>query len=151
MACPAIYENAHSSALSTEQAIAAMRLMTDAQSPQRVTRQSTTATALAIWLNEVATNAPEVGQSYDGCPGGVLKKVWHAALQGLDGVTGDGFNPLAGSAVGDEKHIKKPQMNGGPACFGILTTKKEYATWLPHKLNLMVVSHLKSLVDRNQS
>ncbi|KAK9899917.1 PLP-dependent transferase [Cystobasidium minutum MCA 4210] len=104
----------------------------------RVTRQSATATAFATWLNEVATNAPDAGQSYDGCPGGILKTVWHAALQGLDGVTGDGFNPLAGSAVGDEKHIKKPQMTGGPACFGILTTKKEYATWLPHKLNLMV-------------
>lgn len=107
---------------------------------QRVTRQSTTATAFATWLNEVATNAPEAGQSYDGCPGGVLKTVWHAALQGLDGATGDGFNPLAGSAVGDEKSIKRPQMTGGPACFGILTTKKEYATWLPHKLKLMVVS-----------
>lgn len=106
---------------------------------QRVTRQSTTATALATWLNEIANNAPDAGQSYDGCPGGVLKTVWHAALQGLDGATGDGFNPLAGSAVGDEKTIKKPQMHGGPACFGILTTKKEYATWLPHKLKLMVV------------
>lgn len=109
---------------------------------QRVARQSATATALATWLNEIATNASEAGQSYDGCPGGVLKTVWHAALQGLDGVTGDGFNPLAGSAVGNEKTVKKPQMTGGPACFGILTTKKEYATWLPHKLKLMVVSHM---------
>lgn len=71
-----------------------------------------------------------------------MKTVWHAALQGLDGATGDGFNPLAGSAVGDDKTIKKAQMNGGPACFGILTTQKEYATWLPHKLKLMVVSML---------
>lgn len=105
-----------------------------------MTRQSTTATALATWLHQVATNAPEEGQSYDGCPGGILKHVWHAALQGLDGATGEGFNPLAGSAVGAEKSIKKPQMTGGPACFSILLQKKEQAAWLPHKLRLMVVS-----------
>lgn len=39
-------------------------------------------------------------------------------------------------------------MTGGPACFGILTTKKEYATWLPHKLNLMVVRFATLLAIR---
>ena len=102
-------------------------------------RQSSTGTALAIWLNQVATNAPNAGESYDGCPGGVIKKVWHAALQGLDGTTGDGFNPLGGSATGDQAHVQKAQMMGGPACFAFLTSKKEQAKWLPNYMNLMVV------------
>lgn len=86
-----------------------------------------------------------VGESYDGCPGGVIKKVWHAALQGLDGATGDGFNPLGGSATGDQAHVQKAQMTGGPACFAFLTSEKEQAKWLPNYMNLMVVSDWTSL------
>lgn len=108
--------------------------------PLRVQRQSATATALAVWLNQVATEAPNLGDTFDKCPGGVLKRVWHAALQGMDGTTGDGFNPLGGSATGDASHQKKPQMSGGPACFSILTSEHRQAKYLPHLLKLMVVS-----------
>ena len=108
--------------------------------PLRVQRQSSTATALAVWLNQVATEAPNLGDTFDKCAGGVLKKVWHPVLQGMDGTTGDGFNPLGGSATGDAGHQKKPQMTGGPACFSILTSEHRQAKYLPHLLKLMVVS-----------
>lgn len=106
---------------------------------QRVARQSATATAFALWLEQVLVNAPDVGSSYDGCPGGVLKKVWHAALQGSDGAEGQGFSPLGGGATGDEATKKRAQMQGGPACFGILLHKESHARWLPHEMKLMVV------------
>ena len=61
----------------------------------RVPRQSESATILAGWLNQVA-QTPE-GQSFDGVPGGMIKKVWHSSLQGIDS---RGFDP-------------KKQMEGG--------------------------------------
>lgn len=103
-------------------------------------RQSATATALAVWLNQVATNAPDLGSSYDGCLGGVLKAVTHAVFQGTDGAGGGRFNPLGGSPVGSDEKAKAPQMTSGPACFSIVMTKQEYAAHLPHEMKLMVVS-----------
>ncbi|CAD6575661.1 MAG: hypothetical protein CYPHOPRED_005760 [Cyphobasidiales sp. Tagirdzhanova-0007] len=109
----------------------------------RVPRQSSTATALALWLNTIATQAAKAHTSQDGCPGGVLKRVWHAALQGEE----NGFYPLACETSG-----KKAQMSGGPACFSILTSKKEYADWLPHMMNLMVpatsLGGVESLIEQ---
>ncbi|KAF8631531.1 hypothetical protein AX15_002289 [Amanita polypyramis BW_CC] len=69
----------------------------------RVPRQSATASALASWLNQIA-NTPS-GQSYDGVPGGMISKVWHTSLQGVDE---RGFEP-------------SKQMEGGwSATFAIL-------------------------------
>jgi cystathionine gamma-synthase len=48
----------------------------------RVARQSENATILAQWLEQVA-KTPK-GQTFDGVPGGVVVKVWHASLQGKD-------------------------------------------------------------------
>ena len=61
----------------------------------RVARQSETATALVQWLQAIASTP--VGQNYDGVPGGILIKVWHSSLQGIDA---RGFDP-------------KTQMEGG--------------------------------------
>merc|ERR1712093_93460 len=118
----------------------------------RVMRQSTTATALAVWLNQVATNASDAGSSYDGCPGGVLKSVTHAVLQGTDGAGGGRFNPLGGSAVGADATARRPQMTSGPACFSIVLTKKNYAAHLPHEMKLMVpatsLGGVESLIEQ---
>lgn len=48
----------------------------------RVARQSANATALAQWLNSIAST-PKC-QSFDGVAGGVIKKVWHSSLQSED-------------------------------------------------------------------
>lgn len=72
----------------------------------RVPRQSATATALAQWLNSVASTP--VGQMYEGIPGGLVIHVWHSSLQGKDA---RGFDP-------------KTQMEGGwNATFSILVSQ----------------------------
>jgi cystathionine gamma-synthase len=45
----------------------------------RVTRQSTTATELARWLDSIRST--RAGETKDGAPGGVIEKVWHSSLQ----------------------------------------------------------------------
>lgn len=105
---------------------------------QRVPRQAETATAFAKWLNEVAKNAPNQRSSHDGCPGGFIKRVWHASLQAEE----TGFDPLSPSGDG-----KKAQMTIGSACFSILTVEEDHAKWLPHTLKLMVVSLLDMRVS----
>lgn len=54
----------------------------------RIPRQSATATLLAEWLNSIAKT--ELGQYFDGVPGGILASVTHSSLQGTDH---RGFNP----------------------------------------------------------
>ncbi len=71
----------------------------------RVPRQSASATVLAQWLNSIAQTP--VGKTYDGVPGGILTKVWHSSLQGVDKY---GFDP-------------SKQMQGGwNATFSILVS-----------------------------
>ena len=71
----------------------------------RVPRQSATATVLAQWLNSVAQTPSE--KSYDGAPGGIVSKIWHSSLQGVDK---RGFDP-------------RKQMQGGwNATFAIQVT-----------------------------
>jgi cystathionine beta-lyase/cystathionine gamma-synthase len=45
----------------------------------RITNQSSNATELAQWLNQIALTPK--GKSFDGVPGGIIKKVWHGSLQ----------------------------------------------------------------------
>ncbi|KAF8631532.1 hypothetical protein AX15_002289 [Amanita polypyramis BW_CC] len=87
----------------------------------RVPRQSATASALASWLNQIA-NTPS-GQSYDGVPGGMISKVWHTSLQGVDE---RGFEP-------------SKQMEGGwSATFAILVSDPKYAEKLPYVLHYFI-------------
>ncbi|KAE9410372.1 PLP-dependent transferase [Gymnopus androsaceus JB14] len=80
----------------------------------RVLRQSATATALVQWLKSVESS-PE-NSSFDGIPGGLLKKVLHSSLQVVDS---RGFDP-------------SKQMEGGwGATFSILLSTPEYAKALP--------------------
>ncbi|KAF9482495.1 cystathionine gamma-synthase [Pholiota conissans] len=100
----------------------------------RVPRQSASATILAQWLNSVAKTP--VGKTYDGIPGGVVEKVWHSSLQGVDE---RGFDP-------------SKQMQGGwNATFAILLSKPEYALEFPHILNYFVpatsLGGVESLVE----
>jgi cystathionine gamma-synthase len=55
----------------------------------RIPRQSTNATALAQWLNSIASTPK--GQSFDGVAGGLIKKVWHSSLQTNDA---SGWSPV---------------------------------------------------------
>ncbi|KJA29961.1 hypothetical protein HYPSUDRAFT_32000 [Hypholoma sublateritium FD-334 SS-4] len=101
----------------------------------RVPRQSASATVLAQWLNSIAQTP--VGKTYDGVPGGILTKVWHSSLQGIDKY---GFDP-------------SKQMQGGwNATFSILLSKPEYATELPHILDYFVpatsLGGVESLVEQ---
>lgn len=98
--------------------------------PLRITRQATTATALAQWLASLTRAAP--GSSLDGLSG-VIDEVWHGTLQ-----------TNASSLIGEAK-----QMSMGSACFAFTTTKPIYAEWLGHVLKLFVVS--RSGVDRVQT
>ncbi|KAE9410373.1 cystathionine gamma-synthase [Gymnopus androsaceus JB14] len=80
----------------------------------RILRQSATATALVQWLKSVESS-PE-NSSFDGIPGGILKKVFHSSLQE---VNSRGFDP-------------SKQMEGGwSATFSILMSTPEYAKALP--------------------
>ncbi|GAA5902205.1 hypothetical protein JCM6882_006728 [Rhodosporidiobolus microsporus] len=99
----------------------------------RVTRQAETATALAQWLASLTRATP--GSDVDG-PAGVVERVWHSSLQ-------EG----AGELVGEGKQLEK-----GPACFGLLLTKAEYATQLPHQLKFFVpatsLGGVESLIEQ---
>lgn len=81
----------------------------------RVPRQSSNATTLAQWLDAIA-NTPE-GKTYDGVPGGMVKRVWHDSLQ-KRGSKADGKG-------GRAEFEPKDQMEGGSAAtFGMMV--KEY-------------------------
>ncbi|GAA5977362.1 hypothetical protein JCM11641_000075 [Rhodosporidiobolus odoratus] len=86
----------------------------------RIQRQAATSTAIAKWLHTLTGSA-------GGELAGVIKVVWHTTLQ-------DNANEL----VGDGK-----QLSAGPACFGLLTTKPEYATQLANELKYFI--HATSL------
>ncbi|KAF7790899.1 hypothetical protein EIP86_001857 [Pleurotus ostreatoroseus] len=84
----------------------------------RVPRQSENATVIAQWLSKAAG-----GKAHDGIPAGVIETVWHSSLQGKDS---RGWEP-------------RVQMEGGwNPTFGILLTKKEYATLLPHATKFFI-------------
>lgn len=87
----------------------------------RVPKQAQTATALAQWLQSLTRAAP--GTNLDG-PSGVVDVVWHATLQ-------DDARDLVGPGK---------QMEYGSACFAMCLTQPEYATRLPHVLQLFTVS-----------
>jgi cystathionine gamma-synthase len=74
--------------------------------PLRIINQSKSATALAQWLNALATT-PE-GQDYEGVEGGLVAKVWHGSLQAVDE---DGFDAA------------KQNEGGWSPCFSILVSK----------------------------
>ncbi|PPQ64703.1 hypothetical protein CVT24_008330 [Panaeolus cyanescens] len=100
----------------------------------RVPRQSASATVLAKWLDSISKTP--VGQSYDGIPGGIISKVWHSSLQGVDA---SGFDP-------------SKQMQGGwNATFAILLSKPEHAAEFPHLLKNFVpatsLGGVESLVE----
>ncbi|GAA5857261.1 hypothetical protein JCM8547_009403 [Rhodosporidiobolus lusitaniae] len=101
----------------------------------RVTRQAETATALAQWLSSLSR--AEAGTQVDG-PGGVVEKVWHTSLQ-------DGKEKLLGEGK---------QLEMGPACFGLLLTKAEYARDLPHQLKFFVpatsLGGVESLIEQRR-
>ncbi|CAL1701385.1 unnamed protein product [Somion occarium] len=83
----------------------------------RVPRQSETATKLAHWLHKASN-----GKAAEGIPAGLIDTVWHSSLQGKDA---RGWEP-------------SQQMEGGwNATFGILMTSTEYASLLPHNLNVL--------------
>ncbi|BGP21819.1 cystathionine gamma-synthase [Rhodotorula toruloides] len=99
----------------------------------RVNRQSATATALAQWL--ASLTRAESGSDLDG-PGGVVENVWHTSLQ-------DDRAELLGEGK---------QMEKGPATFGMLLKKAEYATHLPHSLQFFVpatsLGSVESLIEQ---
>lgn len=74
--------------------------------PLRIVNQSKTATALAQWLNTLAAT-PE-GQEYEGVKGGLITKIWHGSLQGIDD---DGFDAA------------KQSEGGWSPCFSILASE----------------------------
>ncbi|TRM68035.1 Cys/Met metabolism PLP-dependent enzyme-domain-containing protein [Schizophyllum amplum] len=89
----------------------------------RVPRQSENAAQLAQWLSQIA-HTP-VGQKYDGVPGGIIARVWHSSLQGIDA---RGFDP-------------KRQMAGGwNATFAMEMANSEYARLLPHALKYYIAA-----------
>ncbi|KIL00907.1 hypothetical protein PAXRUDRAFT_821101 [Paxillus rubicundulus Ve08.2h10] len=87
----------------------------------RIPRQSQSATEIAQWMSKAVT--VPAGQEFDGIPGGVITKVWHSSLQGIDD---RGFNPAA-------------QMEGGyNATFSFLFARREQAEVFPHSLEYFV-------------
>ncbi|KAM5534316.1 hypothetical protein V8D89_012044 [Ganoderma adspersum] len=84
----------------------------------RVPRQSANATGLAQWLSKAAG-----GKAHDGIPAGVIEKVWHSSLQGVDA---RGFDPAT-------------QLEGGhPATFALFMYKEQYAALLPHAVKYFI-------------
>jgi len=85
----------------------------------RVVAQSTTATALAEWLNKLG-HIP-AGQEYDGVPGGLIEKVTHSSLQ-------------------SEEFVSKQCIGGHTPCFSMLLKSGALAKALPFKLRLFTVA-----------
>ncbi|KAI0654776.1 cystathionine gamma-synthase [Cubamyces menziesii] len=84
----------------------------------RVPRQSDNAYGLVQWLDQATK-----GTVYDGIPSGIVSKVYHSSLQGVDA---RGFDP-------------RTQLEGGwNATFGILMGHEMYATLLPHSLEYFI-------------
>ncbi|KAI0832521.1 cystathionine gamma-synthase [Trametes gibbosa] len=98
----------------------------------RVPRQSDSAYVLAQWLAKAAG-----GKSADGIPAGIIEKVWHSSLQGVDQ---RGFDP-------------KTQLEGGwNPTFALLMTKEAYATLLPHAVKYFIpatsLGGVESLIEQ---
>ncbi|KAI9465306.1 Cys/Met metabolism PLP-dependent enzyme-domain-containing protein [Lactarius psammicola] len=89
----------------------------------RIPRQSANATALAQWLDNIASTPK--GQSFDGVIGGVIKKVWHSSLQKKDA---SGWSP-------------NQQMEGGHSpTFAILLESPDIASSLPLSLKYFIAA-----------
>jgi len=71
----------------------------------RIPRQSASASILVQWLNSVSETP--AGETYSGIPGGIIAKVWHSSLQGIDS---RGFDP------------SKQMLGGWNATFAILVS-----------------------------
>ncbi|KAL1944242.1 hypothetical protein VTO73DRAFT_3427 [Trametes versicolor] len=98
----------------------------------RVPRQSENAYELAQWLSKAAG-----GKSSDGIPAGIIEKVWHSSLQGVDA---RGFDP-------------KTQLEGGwNPTFALITTKEVYAALLPHTVKYFIpatsLGGVESLIEQ---
>ncbi|KAI0638281.1 cystathionine gamma-synthase [Trametes polyzona] len=98
----------------------------------RVPRQSQTAYEIAQWLAKASG-----GKSADGIPAGIIEKVWHSSLQGVDK---RGFDP-------------RTQLEGGwNPTFAILMTKEAYAALLPHNLKYFIpatsLGGVESLIEQ---
>ncbi|KAF8192491.1 Cys/Met metabolism PLP-dependent enzyme-domain-containing protein [Pholiota molesta] len=95
----------------------------------RVPRQSASATVLAQWLNSIAKTP--AGKTFDGIPGGIVEKVWHSSLQGMQG----GWNATS---------LFLPS-------YAFQLAKPEYALEFPHILNYFVsatsLGGVESLVE----
>ncbi|KAL0579012.1 hypothetical protein V5O48_003007 [Marasmius crinis-equi] len=101
----------------------------------RIPRQSENATALAKWLQAIVEETAS-GQPYDGVPPGVLKQVYHSALQQTDA---HGFHP-------------KIQMEGGyNALFAITLTDVKKARHLPQHTQVIInatsLGSVESLIE----
>jgi len=100
----------------------------------RIPRQSASASVLVQWLNSVSETP--AGETYSGIPGGIIAKVWHSSLQGIDS---RGFDP------------SKQMLGGWNATFAILFSKPEYALQFPHILKYFVpatsLGGVESLVE----
>jgi len=101
----------------------------------RIPCQSANATVLAQWLNKIASTPK--GQSFEGVPGGVIKKVWHSSLQTEDA---SGWSP-------------NQQMEGGHSpTFAILLESPEVASTLPLSLKIFTAAtslgSVESLIEQ---
>ncbi|TBU33245.1 cystathionine gamma-synthase [Dichomitus squalens] len=98
----------------------------------RVPRQSENATGLAQWLAKAAG-----GKAHDGIPAGVVDRVTHSSLQGVDP---RGFDP-------------RTQLEGGhPPTFAIYLATERYALLLPHAVKYFIpatsLGGVESLIER---
>ncbi|KAG8824724.1 hypothetical protein FRC19_001191 [Serendipita sp. 401] len=90
----------------------------------RISKQSKNATQLATWLDQIS-KTPR-GKTFDGTPGGTIRRVWHGSLQSKKK-----FDPTV-------------QHEGGfSATFGILMENAFYAQRLPESFKL--ITHATSL------
>lgn len=105
--------------------------------PLRVQRQSETASKIVAFLHSLTpgqTPDPSVSDSITG--GKVIKQVWHSNLQPRAAFDEE----VAETAKENHSFDPKSQLpNGGSPTFGVLFAKPEYATYLPHNLECMVV------------
>jgi len=97
----------------------------------RVVAQSTTATALAGWLDKLS-HTP-AGQEFDGAPGGLIENVTHSSLQ-------------------KEEFVSKQYTGGYAPCFSMLMKSGPYAKALPFKLCLFTAAtslgSVESLIEQ---
>ncbi|KAI9056905.1 cystathionine gamma-synthase [Trametes sanguinea] len=98
----------------------------------RVPRQSDNAYGLVQWLTQAAG-----GKAHDGIPAGMIEKVYHTSVQGIDA---RGFDP-------------RTQLEGGwNATFGLCMSKEVYARLMPHSTEYLIpatsLGGVESLIEQ---